>query len=117
IKLYKIKKFIIFLNNFSNFMETSENNFNLPSKFKALILHDKYNVKYEDISYNFNNLDKDHLVIKVHSAGIGPYDTGFYIGRLIPEEYNTTFGIEGSGLVVKFGSNCDSSLLNKRVAF
>jgi NADPH:quinone reductase len=89
----------------------------LPNNFKALILQGKEDVRYEDTTYDFENLDKDHLVIKVSASGLGPYDLGFVTGRLTPMENGKTFGVEGSGIVMKVGSNCDSSLLGKRVAF
>jgi NADPH2:quinone reductase len=89
----------------------------LPSTFKALVLHGKDDIRQEEISYDFENLDKDHLVIKVSAAGLGPYDLGFASGRLPPLQYGLTFGVEGSGIVVKVGSNCDALLVGKRVAF
>jgi NADPH:quinone reductase-like Zn-dependent oxidoreductase len=89
----------------------------LPSNFKALILNSKENVSYEDMSYDFENLDSNHIVVQLKTAGLGPYDLGFFIGRLTPPHYKTTFGVEGMGHVVKVGKNCDQSLLGKRVGF
>lgn len=89
----------------------------LTNNFKALILYGKEDVRFEQISYDFENLDKDHLVIKVSAIGLGPYDLGFVTGRIEPFKYGRSFGVEGSGVVLKVGSNCDLSLLGKRVAF
>jgi NADPH:quinone reductase-like Zn-dependent oxidoreductase len=89
----------------------------LPSKFKALILNDKESVSHEEINYDFEKLDDDHIVVQVRTAGLGPYDLGFLTGRLTPPNYKTTFGVEGMGVVVKVGQNCDQNLLGKRVGF
>jgi NADPH:quinone reductase-like Zn-dependent oxidoreductase len=88
---------------------------NLPKIFKALIIHGEEDVRYEDTSYDFNNLDKDHLVIKIIAAGLGPYDLRFASGKMDYQEFGKTFGVEGCDIVVKVGSNCDSALLGKRV--
>lgn len=90
----------------------------IPNNFKGLVLHKLNDIKYEEITYDFDNIDKDYLVIDVKAAGLGPYDLGFVSGRLqTGQSIPTNIGVEGSGIVVKIGSNVDSNLLNKRVAF
>jgi NADPH:quinone reductase len=90
----------------------------LPHKFHGLVLHKPNELEYEEISYDFDNLDKDYVVIEVKATGLGPYDLGFVIGRLQTGlSHPTNIGVEGSGIVVKIGSNVSQDLLNKRVAF
>ena len=91
----------------------------LNYKFKALVLHSKEDLRYEEYNFDFENLGRNSLVVKVTAAGLGPYELGFVIGRLkIPESTKTTnIGVEGCGVVVKVGKNCSSELLGKRVSF
>lgn len=90
---------------------------NLPSTFKALVFKGPRKTEYVDISYDFDNLDENYVVITISAAGIGPYDLGFLTGRLTSPLTDYNLGCEGVGEVVKVGSNCDKSLLKTRVAF
>lgn len=84
------------------------------SKFKGLVLHGVNDVRYEEMSYDFDNLDKDLVLVKINTAALGPYELGFVIGRLkMPGNIVTNLGVEGAGVVVKAS---DSELVGKRVA-
>jgi NADPH2:quinone reductase len=77
----------------------------------------------KDIDYNYENIEKeketeDYILIENKSIGFGPYDMGFITGRLKTEKKREfIIGLEGSGIVIKVGKNCDKNLLNKRVAY
>jgi NADPH2:quinone reductase len=72
----------------------------------------------KDIEYNYENLEEDYILIENKAIGFGPYDMGFITGRLQTEiKREFIVGLEGSGIVIKIGKNCDENLLNKRVAY
>ena len=64
------------------------------------------------------NVASDYVLIEVKAAGIGPYDLYFINGtRSLQSGMVHVPGCEGSGIVRKVGSNVDSSLVGKNVAF
>lgn len=91
-----------------------------PNKIEnfGIILKDVNNYIYDKIEYNYENIPNDYCLIENKACGLGPYDTGFIIGRLQVEpkrEFN--LGCEGSGIVVKVGANCSNDLIGKKVAY
>jgi NADPH:quinone reductase-like Zn-dependent oxidoreductase len=92
-------------------------NLDLPTTFKGVIFKSVNNVEYGDINYNLNDIDDNYAVVKVTSAGLGPYDLGYIIGRLKTDLKDYALGCEGAGVVVKVGKACDASLVGKRVGF
>jgi NADPH:quinone reductase-like Zn-dependent oxidoreductase len=87
---------------------------------KGIVVKDTNNFTYEKINWiDLDTIPDDYCVIETKAAGFGPYDVGFITGRLRINDPKRNFnlGLEGSGVVIKLGNKCDSSLLGKRVAF
>jgi NADPH2:quinone reductase len=89
----------------------------LPTTFKGIVHKGNNKVELTDITHDLNNIDDDYAVIKIKTAGFGPYDLGFLIGRLKTHLTDYNIGCEGCGTVIKLGKNGDPNLLGKRVSF
>jgi NADPH2:quinone reductase len=89
----------------------------------GIAFQDSNKLVEKEILYNYENIEKeketeDYILIENKSIGFGPYDMGFISGRLKTElKREFIIGIEGSGIIIKVGKNCDENLLNKRVAY
>jgi len=84
----------------------------------TFIVHLKGKNQLEYVKQTPLNIAADYVCIEIKAAGIGPYDLYYIKGQraLIPNMTHVP-GCEGAGIVRKIGSNVNSSLLNKNVAF
>jgi NADPH:quinone reductase-like Zn-dependent oxidoreductase len=67
----------------------------------------------------FREVEKDEILLKMMCSTIHPADISFLSGRYgasKPDQLPLIPGFEGSGLVVKVGSEVDQSLVGKRVS-
>lgn len=85
--------------------------------YKALEIT-KWNEKPTIHSRSFRNLEKHEILVRVMCTTICPADLMFLQGEygdLKPDVFPVIPGMEGSGEIVKVGSETDQSLIGKRV--
>ena len=81
---------------------------------KALVLEAKYSpfvIKDQEIPA----LEKDEVLIKIHSAAFNHRDLWIQKGMYGGLKYPCVLGSDGSGIVEKIGESVDKELLNKEV--
>ena len=96
-----------------------EKSLDIPSRPKGVVIHREPENELKLDTYELGELKKDEIIIKIHSGVVNPSDVLFVQGLYpVNKQFPIPGGFEGSGLVVKAGSDAHpQALLGQRVCF